>query len=402
MYKYFFAFLIFPCLSGYSVFSQEIQYFDGNNQYVFDSVLYQSSVEQKPVFLFVHSIYCGVCAELEEKTLNNPSIIKTLNQSYLSIKTDLESEAGALQVNLYGIQNIPTILVLNWKGQTLEMIRGLMKTDDLAGMLAKYARWRDKLVELNDKCVESVCNKQEIAQRALIMSYLGFYPEGKKLAKEYFTKFGYQELFEDEWELLTTYFFEPTDSPLVYFLSHITDFRDIYGNRSVDAFLQKLFEYNYKTAVAKVSEPGLDFSLGLIDYFSVPDGGAVLLLRMKEYYKLKFFSETKNWKNYSSQALKYLSNYTTEEEETREILMNIYLHAADTKIVKQAREIASALEKKNPSFENKIMLAFLEQRLGRYKQAFAILDKARALAGSNDELKTLEKIRKEFEKAQKN
>jgi len=46
----------------------------------------------KPVFIFVHTQWCGWCKKMQETTLKDPAISSLLNQNYYCVKLDAESK----------------------------------------------------------------------------------------------------------------------------------------------------------------------------------------------------------------------------------------------------------------------------------------------------------------------
>jgi protein disulfide-isomerase len=85
--------------------------------------------EDRLVLLFVTSENCGYCVKMQDETLSDQTIIKTLQKKFVPAKLKLKMDdelAQQLQVSIY-----PTTLIISPQGKILDYARGYLTPTEL-------------------------------------------------------------------------------------------------------------------------------------------------------------------------------------------------------------------------------------------------------------------------------
>lgn len=89
-----------------------------------------------PVMLFVMSDTCHWCQKMSSSTLNDPRIIKLINEHfYPMILHANKDQAAFMQL---GLQGVPVILIYNNSGKVVKMIPGYNSPDQLMSQLTEF------------------------------------------------------------------------------------------------------------------------------------------------------------------------------------------------------------------------------------------------------------------------
>ena len=92
--------------------------------------------QNKNIFIDTYASYCTPCKILE-KEFRNEELAQYLNDNFVSIRVDMESEMAAAYKERYQIVFLPTLLFLSQEGNLRMSIDHLLKAEDILKM-AKY------------------------------------------------------------------------------------------------------------------------------------------------------------------------------------------------------------------------------------------------------------------------
>lgn len=122
------ALLTFP------TFAEEVNFIKDNVRVAID----RAAAEGKLVFLDFWADYCSPCQLMEKYTFTDPSVISRMNGSYVPVRINIETFDGYDLKAQYGVKLLPTIIVLNSKGQQVARFEESMSATKLNEVLAKY------------------------------------------------------------------------------------------------------------------------------------------------------------------------------------------------------------------------------------------------------------------------
>jgi thioredoxin-related protein/HEAT repeat protein len=98
----------------------------------FASGLEQSQVTQKPLLVVFGAEWCSWCRKLELELASEAA--STVRDEWTLAKVDVDEEEEL--ASKYGVQALPTIVVVDTTGSKMESVEGYMPMDQLAGWLA--------------------------------------------------------------------------------------------------------------------------------------------------------------------------------------------------------------------------------------------------------------------------
>ena len=77
----------------------------------------RSKFEKKKVFLHFTAEWCYYCGVMETETFNDPAIISSLNENFISIKVDFDTEAKTS--DFYRVRGLPDTIFIAENGQII-------------------------------------------------------------------------------------------------------------------------------------------------------------------------------------------------------------------------------------------------------------------------------------------
>ncbi|MBO0952272.1 thioredoxin family protein [Fibrella forsythiae] len=127
-----------------------VQFFSGS----WKELLTEARKQNKPIFVEVHTVWCGPCRQMEKQAFPNSEVAAAFNAKFINYQIDMEQGEGPMLRKEYAIMAVPTLLYFSPDGILIHRSKGY---DDIAGLLAdadeaiKAAKAPSKLSELEAK-----------------------------------------------------------------------------------------------------------------------------------------------------------------------------------------------------------------------------------------------------------
>ena len=118
---------IFFNLSASSIPVEEIQW------HSYDDGMARSKFEKKKVFLHFTAEWCYYCGVMETETFNDPAIISSLNENFISIKVDFDREAKTS--DFYRVRGLPDTIFIAENGKIIGRRPGYIPPEVLKRIL---------------------------------------------------------------------------------------------------------------------------------------------------------------------------------------------------------------------------------------------------------------------------
>lgn len=87
-----------------------------------------------PLFVEFEADWCLPCKIMSEEVFTHQETADIFNKNFVNYKVDVETQSGANMKMLYGINIIPTLLILDHKGKTLARNDGSLMHKSLVNL----------------------------------------------------------------------------------------------------------------------------------------------------------------------------------------------------------------------------------------------------------------------------
>ncbi|MGC9517496.1 MAG: thioredoxin family protein [Methanomicrobiales archaeon] len=99
----------------------------------FNTALQKAKETNKPIIIDFYANWCGACQQLDEDTFSDPQVIEKLNENYVLLKADIDSNPDL--ASQYQIYSVPTILIMDSNGQVIKRQEGYLPPDQFLNFI---------------------------------------------------------------------------------------------------------------------------------------------------------------------------------------------------------------------------------------------------------------------------
>jgi thiol-disulfide isomerase/thioredoxin len=115
--------------TGCSQTPASVRFFTGT----WNELLAEAKKQNKPIFVEVHTVWCGPCRQMEKQAFPNPDVARKFNANFINYHIDMEQGEGPMLREQYAITGVPTLLYLTPNGTLVYRSSGY---NDIASLLA--------------------------------------------------------------------------------------------------------------------------------------------------------------------------------------------------------------------------------------------------------------------------
>lgn len=170
----------------------DVKFFQGS----FESAKYKAGEEGKLFFVEFYADWCTPCKWMDKTTFRNENVVQILNNNYVALKMDIESQEGSLLKHKYSVRMLPTILIFNSEGDLVERVEKTLSSDSMVSLLSFHDNPKNRTVQ----------NRKENSNPAIYAD-----DRGPKLDNLY-TQYQIAERFRTNYKLQIANYFNYNDA----------------------------------------------------------------------------------------------------------------------------------------------------------------------------------------------
>lgn len=217
---------------------QGIQFFKGT----WEEALAKAKKTNKLLFVDAYATWCGPCKMMDKNVFTKEEVGKYYNQNFIPVKVDVDSKTGKPISTKYKVTAMPTYLFVNGDGKLVYKKLGYMPPAEFIEV-GKNAL---QIPALHDKFAKGERGKEFMTE------YLATVDNAEAdVVNAYFKKVSDKELLSNKnlFKIMTSYTRNPESREFKYFLAHTKDFKEKYGDRSINVavgILDDLYAKSFK------------------------------------------------------------------------------------------------------------------------------------------------------------
>jgi thioredoxin-related protein len=141
------------------------------------TILAAAKEKQQPILVYFTATWCGYCRSFEKVTLADDSVATAI-QPFLKARLDYDDDAYL--ASKYGIRGVPTVLLLNPKGQIVAQTMGYQSPQDFLTWFDRHAenvspevaRQAEIAVDSEIKTIQTGLDAKDPAKRKVALDQL--------------------------------------------------------------------------------------------------------------------------------------------------------------------------------------------------------------------------------------
>jgi thioredoxin-related protein len=362
-----------------------------------NQLLKQAREENKLIFIDAYTDWCGWCKELDKKVFSTQEITDIMNRHYIPVKMEMEQDSiGVMLARKYAIRGFPTAIILNGKGELVNLIGGYSEQPDYAKRMLAAA---DPAKRIPEGAYSTSFN----------ISYPEFYtglipyPEEKEKKKRpdsaaVNTYFAAQQSFSDEqnWVVIQSCYFWLNDVQFNRLLSQQEQVAGRYGKEAYESVVERIVSSKVFRCTQNKDLACAEASLAILDAH-VSDSK-----RKKVFYMENFYENSQMWKELAQHVTGNLkdSAYAANVGNLNERAWTMYEKCDDKAALRQATTWMADVIKVKPTYMFLDTYAALLYKTNRYKEARQYAEMAiDAGHKSGDKVGDTEKLLEKINKA---
>jgi len=103
-----------------------------------EKALDRAKKEKKVVLVDFYADWCVWCRRLDATTYKDPDVVRFIGTNLIPVKLDVEAREGRRLAERYGVDGLPTILIVGANGSELGRIPGYMPASRFLETVQRY------------------------------------------------------------------------------------------------------------------------------------------------------------------------------------------------------------------------------------------------------------------------
>lgn len=116
----------------------------------FSEALQLAKKENKLIFLYFNTSWCGPCIELKMTTFRSKAVAELFNSSFINISLNGEKGDGPALVNKYKVRGYPSYIFINSEGKVVYMTDGFLNAKRFTELGEKISILHQRIKKRNE------------------------------------------------------------------------------------------------------------------------------------------------------------------------------------------------------------------------------------------------------------
>ncbi len=349
--------LLFTCLFGFEMIAQ--------NTVIFENITLaeaqkKSAEINKPIFLMVYATWCPHCKFMKNEVFPDEKTAQLLNENFICIEYDAETENGILIKNQFDIKAYPALLFLDKNGTVLYNLSGKYTVNEFVAEINSALNPKMQLPYLKAEFENDISNIDKC------MAYILTLRKGKSrrdispAAHQYLaTQTDKQLLSEANWRVITNGVTDIDSYVFQYVLNNKSQFEKITSPVRVERKISNIATELLRPFVEQYDTTGYYKNRKTVEKINLRNTDSIIF-----NFDLEIAAHTQNWNLYQTSTLKFTDKfYGNDAFRLREISSNYLKFIQDEPALVKAIEWASRALELNDNYDNTFLLAQLYYKI---------------------------------------
>lgn len=376
-----------------------------------EQVKAKAKAENKLIFIDCFATWCGPCKMMSNNVFPQAKAGDFFNKNFISVKLQFDKTAKDNEEvkawhpvaddieKKYVIKAFPTFLFFNGDGEAVHRIVGASSTADEFVALAKDAIDPSKQYYTVSKKYNAGDREPALIRNmAIAMLKEGNDSTAMVLTSEYFAT--QKSMFtKDNIEMITYFTRSSTDNGFKFFYNNMAKVDSVSGAEATANILKPIIEEEEINSKVLSNGSKTDWELVKKNAMDKYPKMANYVDKMVISSKIRYYSNTADWKNFAQAAVDYMKTYGQDAspETLNNLAWDVFKNCKDTIYLSEAANWSKTSFKNNNNPVYMDTYANILYKLGKKKDAITVENKAVVLAGKSNNasyITTLEKMKK--------
>lgn len=388
-----FLFVIF--ISGLQAYGQ-IKFREITEEEEWLTAVEDSKASDKLIFLDIYATWCGPCKYLDKNVYTDSTLGEYYNSRFINLKMDGETTFGMQMARKYQLSAYPTMFYINSDEEIITRIVGVREPDPLQDIGKVISENHSEFEYLSLNYEKDSLSAEELSKYQSLLNQIEQNEKAVEVAKKIIPSLTDNEIISEKYKSLIVKSAPDIDSRIFKVVEENKEIIDtVWNSQEIDQFYAGVFNTTLFNAIDKKDEVLLNRIIDefLPAYMGEESGD----LEQGEFITRKlYYANTQDWERYNELVMGlYDKRFDGDDKflymEAYEVANEYSQSPGAVKMAVNWMEKATGI---NPSFDNLILISYLNIVDGNTARAGEYIERIKALEINEEQQQVLDEIEK--------